>query len=810
MLGVLDELRKHLADLPSASELYETLAKQTIDALDISKLCSMGAAERGSAHITQQSVPSADLPSLAKAQAIDPGVLAGLFDGLLLARANDNLMMQLAIKIALNAALINRQEIMALWLPFLNEAMDVDQKHANRRLTTRLRFIAEAILEVCFTNAVGKKPPSAWNPPQRHWICNCPSCAPFRAFLASHLEAAKMEANPTAQTHAAAVLDASSLHHPTSLYVFQYRDPKYIVVQKRSVPDAKAQKEWEDRSKSVMGELGRLDQERLGRLLGGHAALLKLKTPYLPENTASVDLHAVARDPPLFSSPSVQPLSVAPVQVPIQAQLQPQIHRQPSAPAQRIQPLLSVRPTYTSPAQRLDLPPITTPPPTHWINQAPTSYQPNTAPFGPKMSSELHRGVPRHCGLTAAATAGVPRPAGGCTAQNAPDIRPHNIPGVASMDPAGSGYTHVYRANPYSLSAMAVPRPVEPPVSLSAPRNSTVILGNLAAPAGAASGRQPVSRREQTAFGKAALQGETSRAREMYLGEQRRKYRTNDPVVIRAVDQTSTSRWESSALIQEEYRQKLKLSESLTRVDDADNDSAVAPKRLGVPRATTCATMSSQSRLPSLQVPVTGHNSVQGSRSTNAPKLPPPTLSPAWSSQRQASREGSGAISTPQPRAGRTVEYQSTLGGFAVAGASSPSTPSTPSSERGFKVFSDELEPRLRSRSVGSSGSSIRAVILKRWAAMSAKHRRVYADMEKEEAVAPSPSTRSTPRHHLHAGLGGTSTRTPIKREVSIKSEGARKPATPAKPLAPITSNAAPGRGTKRKAAEVIDLTLDD
>jgi len=148
-MGVVNELQNQLTTFPSAFQLFETIAKQMIDTFDVSKLISIITAQRGSAKLVKynqsQNEQPTDSERLMKLRAIDPDHLASFVNGLLVAKASDVLMMELAFKIALKASLIDEQELSTLWLPFIRQLMRIETDVPT--FTTRLRFIAQAIME---------------------------------------------------------------------------------------------------------------------------------------------------------------------------------------------------------------------------------------------------------------------------------------------------------------------------------------------------------------------------------------------------------------------------------------------------------------------------------------------------------------------------------------------------------------------------------------------------------------------------------------------------------------------------------------
>ena len=85
--------------------------------------------------------------------------------------------------------------------------MDIAEQRNIPSFTTRVRFIAEAILEAFCEKALGNRPSRKWRPTRQEWFCTCIDCEPIRAFLSTERLVAKFKIRKEVQTHIAMRLD---------------------------------------------------------------------------------------------------------------------------------------------------------------------------------------------------------------------------------------------------------------------------------------------------------------------------------------------------------------------------------------------------------------------------------------------------------------------------------------------------------------------------------------------------------------------------------------------------------------------------
>jgi hypothetical protein len=198
LLGVVNQLSQHLDQLPRriALPLFERLAMQTIDTLDVSQLCSPSTVRAGTARVSKAS----DIPGegyfhpetpleLCAVSALD---LTSFFEALIVTKVKDQLLMRLAFKIVNRANGIRRPEFAGLWWPFVRLLADALAELGIPLTTPRYLNIIMAVVEARLLRDVGEQPPVTWGRTEEQVQCrnlSCVLCAQVNEFLGGDAEA---------------------------------------------------------------------------------------------------------------------------------------------------------------------------------------------------------------------------------------------------------------------------------------------------------------------------------------------------------------------------------------------------------------------------------------------------------------------------------------------------------------------------------------------------------------------------------------------------------------------------------------------
>ncbi|KAK0753739.1 hypothetical protein B0T18DRAFT_385735 [Schizothecium vesticola] len=197
LLGVVNQLSQHLDQLPRrvALPLFERLAIQTIDTLDVSQLCSPSTVRAGTARISKASdIPDEDyfhLETPLELCAVSALDLTSFFEALIVTKVRDQLLMRLAFKIVNRANFIRRPEFAGLWWPFVRLMADTLPELGISPTTPRYLNIIMAIVEARLLRDVGEQPPVTWGRTKEQVQCsnlNCVLCAQVNKFLGGDAE----------------------------------------------------------------------------------------------------------------------------------------------------------------------------------------------------------------------------------------------------------------------------------------------------------------------------------------------------------------------------------------------------------------------------------------------------------------------------------------------------------------------------------------------------------------------------------------------------------------------------------------------
>lgn len=158
--------------------MLRRLSKQIVDAVDVSKLSytPMGPLEEVSDTYGKFSPPM-PVPS----GAIDAARLANFVSDLIADKVDDSPLKHLCVKIVGSVELINPKEFVSLWLPFLENLVQVLEKHRIPLSAPRYRHVFAAIIEAYAFRCVGRRP-SSW---RLHVAIpfQCRPCAKLNEFL---------------------------------------------------------------------------------------------------------------------------------------------------------------------------------------------------------------------------------------------------------------------------------------------------------------------------------------------------------------------------------------------------------------------------------------------------------------------------------------------------------------------------------------------------------------------------------------------------------------------------------------------------
>ena len=238
LLGVVNQLSQHLEQLPRriALPLFERLAIQTIDTLDVSQLCSPSTVRAGTARISKAS----DIPDEGyfhpeaplELCAVSAHDLTSFFEALIVAKVKDQLLMQLAFRIVNRANFIRRPEFAGLWWPFVRLLADTLSELGIPPTTPRYLNVIMAVVEARLLRDVGEQPPVTWGRTKEQVQCgnlNCVLCAQVNGFLGGDAEATSILVSEEDNKH------MLELVGPTLLSIGCELEPRppFLVVRKR-------------------------------------------------------------------------------------------------------------------------------------------------------------------------------------------------------------------------------------------------------------------------------------------------------------------------------------------------------------------------------------------------------------------------------------------------------------------------------------------------------------------------------------------------------------------------------------------------
>ncbi|KAK0730237.1 hypothetical protein B0H67DRAFT_561130 [Lasiosphaeris hirsuta] len=829
MLGVVNELGRHVEDLPtpSATHMFERFAKQTITAMEIPKLGNplRPLGHRTTAHSPQNPVQRSK---------ISPASLVAFVLGLMKHNVSDSLMLLLGFKIVGNADLIARHDFSLFWLPFLRLLLEALETQNIPLSASRYQHIFSAILSAYKSKFVGIRPPKKWLPACQNLTCKCSICEKFNAFLAS--EENKIEIPVLHNMERSHVL-SFICPKVVSLSCDINETPGHMEVTKRFLgpvdPEVAAQ--WLTRREEAEKEMTQFDMDKLKIIIGDMPAdiLPPRAAEEAEEPPPKANFHLVEAVPqrllptpqpaqqPQFigsrhqSDPGPRPEATAQHT----AASQSQTAQQPRA-VQQAQPAHESQPAHpTTPVVPAPLPIDHYRQQVHQIRQQdyhrlspgfdcgppPQSWQ--TFPQHPAISqsspnSQYHPGF-QH--LPVSEDSYGPQ---------VPNSMYHTNPQYPAQHQGHSGTQYPTNAQPFTTYQHQ-----HPPQSYST-RGSTPAPHSYA-PQQAPSHSVPLNlndsqgqqllnvnskqyvassaeRPEAVNYSPLLIPGHSPSplpsGRELYLREERIRMRLTLPMTpLNVIDGMLVSKWEHSPLPREEWEVKARIAQyaiqSADRVAYASMSEHITHGRAPPARLSTASDNRTPAS-PSPQYTSDGPQVTSIHRQTTviSPEnySQPPALSnypsprviarqahPPQRVERWTAPTPGRLTADPKPVAlvgpslGSRLEQGHTVNssGNGISNEStvhSQACPLVPASDAGFDEYFAELEPRLRITSPNSPVESIRAVLSKRWKAMSGEHRAVYADTAAEKAkksAAPSmacPAAATSHGSHDRAKVTGS------------------------------------------------------
>ncbi|KAK0628358.1 hypothetical protein B0T17DRAFT_522522 [Bombardia bombarda] len=273
MFGVIFELRMGLIgpQTPAVRRLIESLVKQTIESLQIAKFLSRDTLKRqGSPSTNGKSEKNlrsslAEPPRIKTPDAVDLDYLVRLFDYIFTERISDNLLLQLILKITEDAQLILSSEFIPLWVPFLQKLIGVLEREEITLSQPRYKHMFAAILEAFQLKYAGTKPIKEPVFITRRLQCACRVCQHVNKFLG----------DTTASSIKIMVYSFETRHFMRrSLYFLEHIGCKCIfgngcmVVRKEQKLTENADGEWRGKKWEVMVQFRRIGLEKLYEILG--------------------------------------------------------------------------------------------------------------------------------------------------------------------------------------------------------------------------------------------------------------------------------------------------------------------------------------------------------------------------------------------------------------------------------------------------------------------------------------------------------------------------------------------------------------
>ncbi|KAK3362505.1 hypothetical protein B0T25DRAFT_7755 [Lasiosphaeria hispida] len=831
MLGIINELGRHMAEhpTPSAMRIFYGFAKQTITAMEISKLGSA----RHLDHATRPHSPENPV----QRSKTELASLVAFVLGLLKHDAGDSLMMLLGLKIVGNVDLIARHDFSLFWLPFLRLLLQALATQKIPLSTPRYQHMFSAILSAYKYKFVGKRPPKKWLPARQNLLCICSICEKLNAFFASGENQIKIPVlHNIERSHVLSFICPKVV----SLSCDINETPGHMEVTKRFLGDIdpKATAEWLTRIEEAESEMSQFDMDTLKIVVGD--MLSDILPPRTAEaaNETRANFHAVEVAPPqqlhnpqpAQQSQPAQSLhnpGPAPPRQPAQHPAAPQLQithqplavqqAQPEYESQHVPP---TRPTALAPipidhyqyqVHQLRQQDYHPPPPGFGGDGGPPPQSWHAYPQHP--STTQHSSSPQSCSITQHPPVSeysydpqVPNPMYHTNPQYAahhqdhPNAKYSTNPQPFSRPQLLTTYQHQHPPQPHNT-------PGSTPVI---PSHTPQQVPSHPAPAhlNHSQGQQfPKAYSEQHDASAAGRPGTVNHSpfpllehsslppihgRESFLREERIRMRLTLPMTpLNIIDGMLVSKWEHSLPLREEWEAKARSAQyamqSADRVPHANFGEYVAlrsqpPARLSLATDNRMPAslesqnnfpISSGSRVTSIQMQTAAalpenHSQPPALSNYPSPRVIERQVSSPQSAERRAVPASERVAAVPKlvalvgPSLGSRLEQShlvndSQNGGSNKTDVLPRACPSVPSPNAGFNEYFAELEPRLRKTSPNSSVESIRAVLSRRWKAMSDKHRAVYADAtaENEKKTLASGLTGSAATVS-HAGHGGT------------------------------------------------------
>ncbi|KAK3694148.1 hypothetical protein B0T22DRAFT_62816 [Podospora appendiculata] len=301
MFGVIRELRMSEYRTDSQStitrSLLQKLARQTISALDVSRLPSINKStvshrlKQGVASVLVGPVASPRLASQAPLEATTEAQhIADFIDCLLAEKMDDILTLQSAFKIVGGAELINKREFVLFGYPSFACFRVFSKKHGVPLSTPRYRHIFAAILDSYILKLVGREPardliPPAGQPPLSSFCssyCGYSICQYASRFLASPSQSFALRASQQQMAH---LSEHCSLSLKESLgFTFACEDDDRVVLRKpKPLTTGDSWGDWTQRKAKARRQIS-LISSKLPEILGEeYHGIIELK---------SLDIHS--------------------------------------------------------------------------------------------------------------------------------------------------------------------------------------------------------------------------------------------------------------------------------------------------------------------------------------------------------------------------------------------------------------------------------------------------------------------------------------------------------------------------------------